>query len=93
MVSSQLSDLLMNYSRDQVFEQLQRVMVELFELEEASITPEARLYEDLDIDSIDAVDLLIELKKITGKTIEPQQFKHVATIEDIVTIVSAMEHQ
>jgi len=45
---------------------------------------EANLYQDLDIDSIDAVDLVIELRKLTGKKIMPDDFKAVRTVQDIV---------
>ena len=52
------------------------------------ITSESSLlYEDLDIDSIDAVDLIIELKSFTGLVIDPEDFKSVKTIEDVINIV------
>ena len=54
-------------STEEIHQRLQLVMQELFELEPQQVTLQARLYEDLDIDSIDAVDLVVELKKITGK--------------------------
>lgn len=74
-------------TRDQVFEHLRGVLVELFEIDAAKITPQANLYEDLDIDSIDAVDLVLKLKEFTGRKIQPQQFKHVRTVGDVVDAV------
>ncbi len=75
-------------SKNEIFEQTKQIMQELFELDEEQLVPEARLYEDLDIDSIDAVDLLIELKKFSGKSIEPERFKDVKTLGDIVNTIA-----
>lgn len=71
-------------SRDEILNRLRVILVENFELDPADIVEEADLYEDLDIDSIDAVDLLIELKDLTGKKIEPDDFKKVRTIGDVL---------
>ena len=60
------------------------IFKELFEIEAQQITLEANLYQDLDIDSIDAVDLMVELKKMTGKKIQPEEFKSVRTVQDVV---------
>lgn len=78
----------MQYNQEEVFSHLQKVLIELFELEESAITADAKLYDDLDIDSIDTMDLLIELKKITGTDVPQNQFIGAQTINDIVQIVS-----
>lgn len=75
---------------DALFEHVRRTLVELFEIEASEIVPEARLYEDLDIDSIDAVDLVVELKRFTGKRIDPTDFKSVRTIDDIVVALERL---
>ena len=46
--------------------------------------PQAKLGEDLDIDSIDAVDLIVQLKPLVGKRLEPEAFKSVRTVADVV---------
>jgi len=74
-------------SREATFAQVRKTLVELFELDADEIIPEARLYEDLDIDSIDAVDLMVELKRYTGKRLNPEDFKSVRTIDDVVNAV------
>ena len=74
-------------SREATFAQVRKTLVELFELDADEITPDARLYEDLDIDSIDAVDLVVELKRYTGKRLNPEDFKSVRTIDDVVNAV------
>jgi len=66
---------------------LKAVLVETFELDAERITLGATLFEDLDLDSIDAVDLAIKLQEITGKRIRPQEFKAIRTVGDVVTAV------
>jgi len=70
--------------RQKIYEKLADILEELFEIERERITMDANLYEDLDIDSIDAIDLIIELKKWVGKKVDPEEFKKVRTIQDIV---------
>ena len=60
--------------RDEILQQLTEILEEMFEIDAAAITPSAGLYDDLDIDSIDAVDLVARLRSITGKKIDPEVF-------------------
>ena len=64
---------------------------EMFELDKSKITPNANLYSDLDIDSIDAVDLAVKLKELTGKRMQPEVFKSVRTIRDVVNALAALQ--
>ena len=73
-----------------VLEEVKKVMVELFELDPNEITLEAKLYEDLDLDSIDAVDLVVKLQNYTGKKIKPDEFKTVRTVSHVVDAVAAL---
>lgn len=75
---------------DEIFAQLKTWLVDLFEIDEDKITPEAHLYDDLDIDSIDAVDLVVEIRKITGKQISPDDFKNVRTVDDVIKAIEKM---
>lgn len=77
-------------SPEQIYQRILAVMEELFEINPAKVALDSRLYEDLDIDSIDAVDLVVELKKITGKKIQPDDFKSVRTVQDVVDAVSRL---
>ncbi len=77
-------------SQEEIFEHLKGVLVELFEIDPAKITPQASLYQDLDIDSIDAIDLVLKLKDYTGKKIQPEEFKNVRTVGDVVTAVQTV---
>ncbi|MEZ9522856.1 acyl carrier protein [Enterovibrio norvegicus] len=74
-------------SKTQVFEQVRDALVELFELDPADIMLETHLYQELDLDSIDAVDLVVHLQNLTGKKIKPEEFKSVRTVQDVVDSV------
>ncbi len=78
-------------SRDDIFKTLQATMCELFELDAEQVTLDANLYQDLDIDSIDAVDLVIKIREITGKKIKAEDFKNVRTVNDIIDAVEALQ--
>ena len=71
-------------TRDEIYPWVVEILHEMFELDKASITPQADLYTDLDIDSIDAVDIAVKLKQLTGKRLQPEVFKSVRTVEDVV---------
>ena len=72
-------------TRDAIFDYVKKLFVELFELPEERITLDADLYHDLDIDSIDAIDLVVEAKEFTGKKLDPEVFKKIRTVDDVVT--------
>lgn len=77
-------------SKAEILEQLRQIFEELFEIEPEKVQLQANLYTDLDIDSIDAVDLVVRLKEITGKKIEPDEFKNVRTVGDVVEAVHGL---
>lgn len=77
-------------SRAEIRDLLAGVLEEMFETEPASVQPEAHLYDDLDIDSIDAVDLIVRLKEITGKKVSPEEFKAVRTVDDIISAIEKL---
>jgi len=82
-----MSSLTTTPTRAEIQSLLTGVLEEMFETDPAAVTPEAHLYDDLDIDSIDAVDLIVRLKEITGKKVSPEAFKSVRTVDDIVTAI------
>ena len=67
-----------------IFEKIKAALIEDFDLEENRIVPEARLYEDLELDSIDAVDLIVKLKSFLPRNIDPEAFKKMRTLENVV---------
>lgn len=74
-------------STQDIFQTLKASLVEQFDLEPDAITPEARLSEDLDLDSIDAVDMIVEVQELTGCKVSPEDFKQVRTVGDVENVV------
>jgi len=70
--------------KELILGKLKEFLVDLFEVPKEDITLEARLSEDLDLDSIDAVDLVVKLQELAGKRIKPDEFKSVRTVQDVV---------
>jgi len=79
------------HSEDEIFTTLREALVELFELEPERVTRDALLYQDLEIDSIDAVDLIDHLKRQSGRRIAVEDFKTVRTVGDVVAAVQRMQ--
>jgi len=73
-------------TREQVYEKVTSMMAEMFDLDKAKITPESK-FEDLDLTSIDAIDLVVELQQFTGKKVNEDGLKKVRTVGDIVALV------
>ncbi|WP_339498311.1 acyl carrier protein [Pseudomonas silesiensis] len=79
-------------TREAIFITLRDAMVELFELDPERVNLESNLYQDLEIDSIDAVDLIDHIKRQTGKKIAAEEFKSVRTVSDVVEAVYRLVH-
>ncbi len=77
----------MEHSKEEIFNELKEMMHELFEVDPEKITLESRLYEELDLDSIDAVDLIVHLQKLTHRKFKPEEFKSVRTVSDVVEVI------
>ncbi|WP_127960183.1 acyl carrier protein [Serratia microhaemolytica] len=73
-----------------IFQEVAALLNKLFEIDIEQITPESRLYEDLGLDSIDAVDMVVHLQKKTGKKIKPEEFKAVRTVQDVIDAVEQL---
>lgn len=80
----------MSPNSDEIFQHVRALLIELFEVEPAKITLDAQLNKDLEIDSIDAIDLVLKLKDYTGRKIKPEEFKHVRTVGDVVRTVQGI---
>lgn len=76
--------------RDEILDKLRDYLEELFEIPRDKLTLDATLFEELDLDSIDAVDLVVKLQEMTGRRMAPEQFKAVRTLADVVDCVEAL---
>ncbi|HEV2613449.1 MAG TPA: acyl carrier protein [Gammaproteobacteria bacterium] len=74
-------------NKDQIYTMTVDLLHEMFELDKSKITPQSNLYTELDIDSIDAVDIVVRLNQMTGKRIQPEVFRAVRTVQDVVDVL------
>lgn len=74
----------------EIYDVLHGILVDEFEIDADDINLDVHLYQDLDLDSIDAVDLVVKLREITGKKIDPDAFKQVRTVQDVVNEVEKL---
>ena len=81
----------MSLTKEQIVEKLNEALIKLFEIEPGRLIPEAKLHDDLDIDSIDTIDLLIELKSIVKSEIDANVFINAVTIDDVAEIIYKLQ--
>ena len=74
-------------TREQITGLVRDTLVELFELDPARVVPEARFDDDLEIDSIDAVDLVEHLSRTFTKKVAPREFRGVRTVKDLIDLI------
>ncbi len=78
------------FTREDIAKELTDILVEDFEIDAARITPDANLFEDLEFDSIDAVDLAVRLQDYTQKKISPNNFKQIRTVNDVIDAIEEL---
>ena len=71
-------------TKDDIFKRIVVILHETFDIDPEQIRPDSQLGPDLDIDSIDAVDLIVQLKPLLSKRLQPDAFKSVRTVQDVV---------
>jgi len=76
--------------KEDIYPVMVDMLHEMFELDKSKITLDADLYSDLEIDSIDAVDLAVKLKELAGKRLQPEVFKKVRTVQDVVDALAEL---
>jgi acyl carrier protein len=80
----------MALTKEEIIQKIRNILSEEFEIDEKAITPEAKLYEDLELDSIDAVDLLVKMKEFIPGKIEPELFKKAQTVSELAEVLYPM---
>ena len=80
-------------TKDDILAKMVEILNETFDIEPERVRPEAQLYQDLDIDSIDAVDLIVRLKPLVGRRLQPDAFKAVRTVQVVVDAIHMLMHE
>lgn len=74
-------------TKEDVLGRINDVLADEFEIDRAKLVPEARLFEDLDLDSIDAVDLVVRLQQQTSLKVKAEDFKAIRTLGDVADVI------
>jgi len=77
-------------SKAEILRKIQLMMKELFELDAARVQPEARLIEDLELDSLDAIDLAVKVEETTGFAFDEAKLRQLRTIDDVIVAIEAL---
>ena len=78
-------------NQEEALLKIQEIFAKNFSIKPEEVMPTSKLYEELSLDSLDAVDLVLELQDLTGKKIKPEVFKGVRTVQDVIMIVVSLE--
>ena len=74
-------------TRDEIFTRVRDLLAQSFDIAPERITPTALLFQDLDLDSIDAVDLMVKVQELTARKVPPERFENVRTVRDVLDLV------
>jgi len=77
-------------SKAEILRELQLMMKELFDLESEKVQPQARLIEDLELDSLDAIDLAVRVEETTGLALDETKIRELRTVEDVLVAIEAV---
>ena len=78
------------YSKEEIYANLCDILESEFEIDKSLLNDDANLFTDLDLDSIDVVDLAVRLQKYTDKRLSPEEFKQIRTIRDVVDTLHSL---
>ena len=74
-------------TREEIYPRIVEILSDSFELEKDEIKPESTLYEELDLDSIDAIDIFVQLRELTGRRPDPADARKIRTVDELVQFV------
>ncbi|MCD4677913.1 MAG: acyl carrier protein [Desulfobacula sp.] len=75
---------------DQIIKVVNQVLEEEFEIDATLLKPKSLLYEDIGLDSLDAVDLIVMVDKRLGVRIEEEQARSIRTLEDVYQTIDEL---
>ena len=73
-------------TRDEIFQTVVEIL-EDFELDASEIHRESKLYEELGLDSVDAVDIFVQLREVTGRRPDPEVARQIRTVDELISFV------
>lgn len=74
-------------TKEEILERVVEILSQSFELDRAEVVPTAHLFEDLDLDSIDAIDLVVGLQEETGLKLTEDELRAIRIVQDVVDLL------
>lgn len=76
-------------AEDDVLERVKKIVVDRLGVDEADVKPEASFKEDLDADSLDIVELVMELEDEFNLEISDEDAEKIQTVGDVITYIQS----
>ena len=77
-------------TREEIIARIRSVLVDSFEIPAERVTLEAKLMDDLELDSIDAIDMAVQIQEMTGVRVEEEELRRLRTVSDTVDLVGQL---
>ena len=74
-------------TKEEIFEEVRSILCREFEFSPDEVLPTSHLIDDLDLDSIDAIDLAVKLEERVGLDLEEEQLRSLRLVQDVVDLV------
>ena len=82
-------------TEQEIFDRVKNILVDEFEVEDDAINPDATLYDELELDSLDSVDLIVALENEFGVKVDrakdEEVLRQMRTIKDIISFIQSKE--
>ena len=77
----------MPMNEEEILIELKKVLMDEFEVDEEKITPNASFYEDLELDSLDAIDLIVTMNNVYNIDVDNKSMEEILTIQQLIDTV------
>ena len=77
-------------TKDEIYARIRATLVENFEIPSERVTLEARLMDDLELDSIDAIDMAVQIQEMTHVRVDEEALRKLRTVGDTVDLVAQL---
>lgn len=74
-------------NEEEILIELKKVLMDEFEVDEEKITPNASFYEDLELDSLDAIDLIVTMNNVYNIDVDNKSMEEILTVQQLIDTV------
>ncbi len=79
--------------RDLIYDDLVKMLTDLLEISPTDIRPDTRIFDDLDLDSLQLYELVVDLEEVYSIRMPDEDLDNVTSIEDVVDLVFRLSSQ